>query len=109
MLHIVLQFSNAFPDIVQCLVRALLFEEELRFKGVDNNLQTAHVQDSVVQVGIQPGHLVEQKQLVHMHRIASNDQLPLLDAHPNQVLKDVLLGLLDRNLALQTGLDEARL
>jgi hypothetical protein len=61
-------------------VLVLLLEEQLGIDGVHHHLDTSHVQDAVVQELVQLRHLVEQKQLVLVHRIASQYQLPLL--HP---------------------------
>lgn len=94
-LHIEAELADALADIVKRSVRVLLLEEQVRMHGVDHDLHRTHVQDAVVQELVQPRHVVEQEELVHVHRIPRDGQLAGPDAEGKQMANDEFLGLLD--------------
>ena len=66
MLHVVLQLSNTFPDVLHRTVLASLLEEKLRMHSVDHDLHRCHVNDVVMQVFVETRHVVEEEQFVHV-------------------------------------------
>jgi hypothetical protein len=66
-LHVEEQLADALPDVLQRTVRVVLLVEQVGVEGIHHDLQRSHVHDPVVQVLVQPRHLVEQEQLVHVH------------------------------------------
>jgi hypothetical protein len=74
----------------------LLLVEQIRLSTVHHHLHTRHIQYAVMHKRIQPRHLIQQKQLVHMYRITRHYQLTRFDPQAHQILENVLLSLLDR-------------
>lgn len=97
-LDVVLEFADALQDVVQCAVRVLLLVEQLRPDGVDHALHRTHVEDAVVEELVQLAHVVEQEQLVHVHRVARNAQLARTNPQAQQKGDDLLLCLRDGQL-----------
>lgn len=108
MLHVEVQLVDALPDVLQGPVGVLLLEEEMRMQGVDHYLDWSHINDAVVQVLVQPGHMMEEEELVHMDWVARQNQLPRPDSQPKQILDDLLFSLFGSDAAVETVVVEAR-
>ena len=97
-LDVVLQFANALQDVVECPVGVHLLVEKLGLDGIDYALNGTDIEDAVVEELVELPHVVEQKQLIHMHRIASNGELSRPNAQTEQKCNDLFLCLPNRQL-----------
>ena len=84
-----------------------LLEEELGAERIDNNFNGADVQNAIVQELVEPIHVVVEEQLIHVHGVAGDGQLPGLDADAHQEGNDLVLGLLDGECAVDAALVES--
>jgi hypothetical protein len=108
-LHVVLEFSDTFEYIIQCAMAALFLEEEFGLHLVDDCFDAGHVEDAVVQVLVEFGHVVHQEEFVHVDGVAGDGELSCRDLEGGEEVEDLLFGLLQGDFAVDAGLFESTL
>ena len=84
--------SYALVDVVHGSMPVLLLVEDIRVYCIHCDFEAGDVEDTIVKILTEFGHLMEQEESIDVYGVACDDELPRSDPFGHQVEEDLFLG-----------------